>query len=80
MPPHRLLEDLVDLGRREPGVEARKRCVDVTDTTTAEYFAKKEDVAPRPLQSSFNLDKIKSAGFQLKDWREELKKYIQENQ
>lgn len=51
----------------------------VTDTTTAEYFSSKEGVAPRPLQSSFNLDKIKSAGFDLKDWQAELKKYIQEN-
>lgn len=59
--------------------ELGRNDLSVADTTTAEYFANKEGVAPRPLQSSFNLDKIKSAGFQLKDWHEELKKYIQEN-
>jgi dTDP-4-dehydrorhamnose 3,5-epimerase len=51
----------------------------VTGTTTAEYYASKEGIAPRPLHSTFNLDKIKSVGFNLKDWREELGKYIKEN-
>jgi dTDP-4-dehydrorhamnose 3,5-epimerase len=51
----------------------------VTDTTTEEYFASKDGIAPRPLYSSFNLDKIKSTGFVISDWREELKKYIKEN-
>lgn len=51
----------------------------VTDTTTAEYFASKEGVAPRPLNSTFNLDKIKAAGLELSDWREVLKTYIEEN-
>lgn len=52
----------------------------VADTTTKEYFASKEGVAPRPLQSSFNLAKIKSTGFDLPEWHEQLKKYIKENQ
>ncbi|HEX5456239.1 MAG TPA: NAD(P)-dependent oxidoreductase [Candidatus Saccharimonadales bacterium] len=51
----------------------------VTDTTTEEYFASKAGVAPRPLHSSFNLDKIKSTGFVISDWREELVSYIKEN-
>lgn len=51
----------------------------VTDTTTKEYFKSKEGVAPRPLQSSLNLGKIKSVGFKPNDWRGELKKYVQEN-
>jgi dTDP-4-dehydrorhamnose 3,5-epimerase len=51
----------------------------VTDTSTSEYFANKDDVAPRPLHSSFNLDKIKATGFEMSDWQDELKKYIQEN-
>ena len=51
----------------------------ITDTTTKEYFASKEGIAPRPLFSSFNLDKIKSTGFVISDWREDLKKYIKEN-
>lgn len=48
----------------------------VTDTTTAEYFAGKEDIAPRPLQSSLNLSKIQATGFASRDWREDLKTYI----
>lgn len=51
----------------------------VTDTTTAEYFASKEGVAPRPLQSTLNIDKIKSAGFTPTEWQEELKNYIIKN-
>lgn len=51
----------------------------VTDITTQEYFASKESVAPRPLHSSFNLDKIKSTGFAISDWREELVSYVKEN-
>ncbi len=51
----------------------------VTDTTTAEYFVSKEGVAPRPLQSTFDLDKIESIGFTPTDWKEELKNYLKEN-
>lgn len=51
----------------------------VTDTTTAEYFASKEGIAPRPLQSTLSLDKIKATGFTPANWQEELKKYLQEN-
>ncbi len=59
--------------------ELKRDDLQVTDTSTAKYFASKEGVAPRPLHSSFNLDKIKSTGFVMDDWQEELKKYIQEN-
>jgi dTDP-4-dehydrorhamnose reductase len=48
----------------------------VTDTTTAEYYAGKEGIAPRPLQSSFDLTKIQSTGFTSTDWREDLSKYV----
>lgn len=48
----------------------------VTDTTTAEYYAGKEGIAPRPLQSAFDLTKIQAAGFTLTDWREDLSKYV----
>jgi dTDP-4-dehydrorhamnose 3,5-epimerase len=60
-----------DLGRED---------LTVTDTTTAEYFAGKENIAPRPLQSSFNLAKIKAAGLALRDWREDLQSYITNEQ
>lgn len=49
----------------------------VTGTTTVEYFAGKEGIAPRPLQSTLDLSKIQSTGFTSSDWKEELRKYIQ---
>ncbi len=49
----------------------------VSDTTTADYYAGKEGVAPRPLQSAFDLSKIQATSFASKDWREELHTYIQ---
>lgn len=48
----------------------------VTDTTTAEYFAGKDGIAPRPLNSTLSLDKIHGTGFASKDWQEELKAYV----
>jgi dTDP-4-dehydrorhamnose reductase len=49
----------------------------VTDTTTAEYFASKTGIAPRPLQSTLALDKLQATGFQPTDWHDDLSKYIQ---
>lgn len=48
----------------------------VTDTTTAEYFAGKEGVAPRPLQSTMDLGKLTATGFTSRDWRQDLQEYI----
>lgn len=48
----------------------------VTNTTTKEYFAGKENIAPRPLKSTLNLDKIKATGFEPRDWKDNLKEYI----
>ena len=48
----------------------------VSNTTTAEYFAGKENIAPRPLQSTLDLTKIQSAGFESNDWLTELEMYI----
>ncbi len=50
----------------------------VTNTTTAEYFAGKPAAAPRPLNSMFDLAKLTSTGFTPRDWRENLKEYIEE--
>jgi dTDP-4-dehydrorhamnose 3,5-epimerase len=50
--------------------------LNVTDTSTAEYYYGKEGIAPRPLKSAFDLSKIQSTGFMLTDWREELSNYI----
>jgi len=48
----------------------------VTETTTEKYFAGKENIAPRPLKSTLDLDKIRSTGFEPRDWKENLKEYI----
>ena len=49
----------------------------VTDTTTAEYFVSKQDVAPRPLNSTLSLDKIHDSGFISRDWYDDLRDYIE---
>lgn len=48
----------------------------VTDTTTAEYFAGKDGIAPRPLGSDMSLDKIHAIGFESQDWQKELSNYV----
>lgn len=49
---------------------------DVTGVTTDEYYAGKDGIAPRPLQSTLSLDKIKATGFVPRDWREALSEYL----
>jgi len=48
----------------------------VTGITTAQYYADKTDVAPRPLQSSLDLSKLKTSGFVPRDWQDDLREYI----
>lgn len=48
----------------------------VTDISTAEYFADKENIAPRPLQSTLDLKKIQATGFTPNNWQTELQNYI----
>ena len=52
----------------------------VTDTTTAEYFANKPKAATRPLCSIMNLDKLHDTGFESKDWHDNLQAYIENEQ
>ena len=52
----------------------------VVDTTTAEYYAGKECIAPRPLGSDMSLEKLHSTGFDSHDWLEDLKNYIEHEQ
>jgi len=52
----------------------------VTDTTTAEYFAGKEGIAPRPLNSIMDLQKLTDTGFTPSDWRQALADYINKEQ
>ncbi|HEX5798177.1 MAG TPA: NAD(P)-dependent oxidoreductase [Candidatus Saccharimonadales bacterium] len=49
----------------------------VNDITTEEYFVSKKDAAPRPLNSAFDLSKIKSTGFNPPSWQDDLVKYIE---
>ncbi len=48
----------------------------VTNTSTEEYFAGKEGIAPRPLESEMNLSKLHATGFTSRDWQDDLKDYI----
>lgn len=52
--------------------------LNVTDTTTKEYFRGKEGVAPRPLKSDFDLSKLESTRFTPEDWRKSLEQYIEQ--
>lgn len=56
---------------KEAGIDLQ-----LTDTTTEEYFASKSGVAPRPLNSLLDLTKIESIGFKPRDWHDDLKDYI----
>lgn len=49
----------------------------VTDVSTADYFAGKDGIAPRPLQSEMSLDKLHATGFSSRDWATDLSEYIQ---
>lgn len=51
---------------------------DVTPVSTAEYYQGKDGIAPRPLQSTLDLTKIKTAGFTPTNWRTELSSYMQQ--
>jgi dTDP-4-dehydrorhamnose 3,5-epimerase len=56
-----------------------KSADDVTPVSTDEYYAGKEGIAPRPLQSTLDLAKIKATGFTPREWRQALREYL-ENQ
>jgi dTDP-4-dehydrorhamnose 3,5-epimerase/reductase len=49
----------------------------VTNTTTAEYFKDKPEAAVRPLNSTLDLSLIEGTGFTPKDWKDNLKEYIE---
>ncbi|MDN5275359.1 MAG: dTDP-4-dehydro-6-deoxy-D-glucose 3,5-epimerase/dTDP-4-dehydrorhamnose reductase [Candidatus Saccharibacteria bacterium] len=52
----------------------------VSGVTTAEYYAGKTGIAPRPLQSTLNIDKIVSAGFAPREWDTALREYLEHQQ
>ena len=49
---------------------------DVRGVSTAEYFAGKEGIAPRPLWSMLDLSKIEATGFIPESWENRLKEYL----
>lgn len=51
---------------------------DVTPVTTEQYYEGKKGIAPRPLQSTLNLDKIKATGFAPREWRQALQEYVEQ--
>ena len=69
------LESWADITRRIFELVGRNDLT-VTNTTTAEYFADKDGIAPRPLGSDMSLDKLHSTGFTSHDWTHDLKDYI----
>ncbi len=71
------LESWADITRRIFSLAGRNDLT-VTDTTTAEYFAGKDGVAPRPLGSNMSLEKLHATGFASRDWTDDLKEYILE--
>ena len=48
----------------------------VADISTADYYAGKEGIAPRPLGSNMDLSKLHGTGFVSSNWEDELKKYL----
>ena len=53
---------------------------DVTGISTVDYYAGKEGIAPRPLQSTLDLGKIKATGFVPREWKTALQEYLQKIQ
>lgn len=53
-----------------------KSANDITPVTTEEYYKGKDGIAPRPLQSTLNIDKIKATGFAPREWRQALHDYL----
>lgn len=69
------LESWADITRRIFRLAGRDDLT-VTNTTTAEYFAGKDGVAPRPLGSDMSLYKLHDTGFISRDWVDDLSEYI----
>ena len=50
----------------------------VSPVSTAEYYASAEGpIAPRPTHSDLDLSKVRAAGFEPRDWTEELAEYME---
>lgn len=51
---------------------------DISGVSTADYYAGKENIAPRPLLSELDLTKISNLGLKPRDWQEAFNEYINE--
>jgi dTDP-4-dehydrorhamnose 3,5-epimerase len=49
---------------------------EVTEVSTADYYAGKENIAPRPLMSVLDTSKIEATGFTPPDWKTKLSEYL----
>jgi dTDP-4-dehydrorhamnose 3,5-epimerase len=49
---------------------------EITGVSTADYFASKVGIAPRPLNSMLDLSKITNTGFMPVVWQERLQQYL----
>ena len=52
---------------------------DISGVSTKEYYAGKEGIAPRPLQSTLKLDKIEATGFAPRRWDTALREYLEQS-
>lgn len=59
--------------------KAGRSANDVTPVSTEEYYAGKDGIAPRPLESTMDLTKLTATGFTATNWREELENYWKGN-
>lgn len=66
-----------DLAREVYALMGKQRSM-VAPITTEEYFEGKSGIAARPPISTLSLEKIKSIGFEPRDWRESLRQYLVE--
>ena len=61
---------------KEVYAKVGKPADDITPVSTEKYYEGKEGIAPRPLQSTLSLDKIKATGFVSREWRQALHDYL----
>lgn len=53
-----------------------RSAADIARVSTAEYYAGKTGIAPRPLNSVLDLTRIRTTGFRPRDWREALQEHL----
>ncbi|MDN5275161.1 MAG: dTDP-4-dehydro-6-deoxy-D-glucose 3,5-epimerase/dTDP-4-dehydrorhamnose reductase [Candidatus Saccharibacteria bacterium] len=61
---------------KEVYAQVGKSADDITPVTTRQYYEGKDNIAPRPLQSTLDLTKITKVGFTPRDWRVSLHDYL----